>query len=60
MQEPLQAHIKRVHGTQKAYAEHYNFTESEVSRWKKNRVWVIDGELYAPIRKQVRREVDKK
>jgi hypothetical protein len=48
--EPLRDHIKRVYGTSKAYAQAKGKTEPKVSLYIKKRCWVIDGELYSPVK----------
>ena len=48
--EPLKDHIKRLHGTNKAYALAIGKTEPMISRYIKKRYWVIDGELYGPVK----------
>ena len=49
--EPLADHIKRKHGSNKAYAEHIGKSAPHVSRDLKKRYWVIEGELYGPVKK---------
>jgi len=52
--ESLEDHITRVHGSErgakKNYAAATGKTMPQVSRYLKNRYWVIDGELYGPIK----------
>ena len=48
--QPLKDHIKRAYGTSKAYAQAAGKTAPQVSTYINKRYWVIDGELYGPIK----------
>ena len=48
--EPLKTYIKRVYGTGKAYAQATGKAPPRGSEYIKKRYWVIDGELYAPVK----------
>ena len=48
--EPIKDHIKRVYGTGKAYAQATGKAAPRISEYIKKRYWVIDGELYAPVK----------
>lgn len=48
--ELLKDHIKRAYGTSKAYAQSTGKTRPQVSLYIKKRYWVINGELYGPIK----------
>ena len=48
--EHLIDYIKSRYKNQEKFALAEGVHKTAVSRWKKNRVVVIDGELYAPLR----------
>lgn len=52
--QPLSAYIKRMYGTQRAYAEAIGKHPAEVSRRIRRRYWMIGGVLYGPVKREAK------